>query len=480
MVLLSRQGGEKLGMGIAVNSLGGFTITAVEEGGLLERWNAAEPLAERRIRDGDVIVSVTSQQGGGSSQRATEQGPMSDALRGGGDVTLGVVAVAASRAKSGDPPGGATSAVRRVAGTVVLEGLALRDVAEVVALGRAAGGGFEVVKVGSELAAWNAARRDAGSCCTQCIEEGDRIVSVNGATDVRAHLGVPSPTLVIIRWRPSSAFRTESFQATIERTGPEDRLGMQIRAGPCSDTDIEVLEVVASGAVARWNSTLGGSDRKRVLRGDRLLAVNGREGREAISKELSTPGTVSLRFERWLEGGENSSTVSPGVDAFAATPFSKSKPLCAVAAPPMDAAAAALPQRTPPGRSVCSGCLPMLLAVPAVGALALFGDSDLPAAGHEVAMSSGSTSLPVPEAARPFLVRIHPALYGDLGAFLFFLGAALTVRFLCYEIAVLRQPGAQGGILRQLVLAAAASLALGQGGFLLLVWAGVYVDYHPY
>merc|ERR1719343_506199 len=82
---------------------------------------------------------------------------------------------------------------QRITGCVLLENMALKDVAEfrppqVSWTGDPDAYGLEIAAVGPKLAEWGEARKAEGGCCLQSLQVGDRIISINSSTVVRENL----------------------------------------------------------------------------------------------------------------------------------------------------------------------------------------------------------------------------------------------------------------------------------------------------
>lgn len=307
MIPLRRQPGEKLGMGIEPNKNRGLTVTSVMEGGGIFNSNMNEPRSERRIRDKDWLKSAYRCVDGKTVCSSTSQS-ITEALQSGTDVVLAVVMSRSDQE------------VCRLESSVVLTGLVLQDVADLAMPQGSHGPGdtmaVEVASISPTLAAWNAERQGDGSCCMQCIEVGDRVVSINGSADVRLRLGEKNPTLVVVRWLPAGTVSPRRIYVNIEKTGPEDKLGMQIRPRPGLTKQIEVLEVVENLAVWRWNASGAGD---KVHRGDRLVEVNGQTEVEKIGPELQS-ARLALVFERWSVDSNARLTGSGGIPADSVPP----------------------------------------------------------------------------------------------------------------------------------------------------------------
>jgi len=456
-VQLQRGGGEKLGLSIAPNSEGGFTITGVTEGTLADRWNMSQPSAELRVRKGDRIISVTSYppSSGGQGVFASSAGAIQDALRSGDDVCL---AIAMARNDQ---------EVQRLATIVCLEGLSLSEAVELTPPCSSWGGAakdasaLEVARISPALAKLNETRRAEGGCSLQQLQVGDRIVSVNGALDVRGLVGKPSPKLMVARWRPLGTVRAERFRVDIERTGPTDRLGMQIQTIPGDSTaQLEVLETFPEGAIARWNSTGSGT---RVLAGDRILSVNGQD--KDIQQQLANM-KVAIEFERWIDDSAGSNSVfhqaSGGGQAFSGAP------------PPMPVAPLGTTSPVPaslkqdgasesaflfPWRSVV---LALLITFSVLG--------ERPMLQH--VLEALSVLEPCAAVTRSVLLAVHQKDQVSVAVLLFMVGCLFTMRFLWYEVRMMGKPQ-QRRTLPQLFVALFASAFLGCGNFCLMTWAGV-------
>jgi len=488
---LPRKGLKKLGIHITAAEQDTFNISGVDGDGLLGQWNTTEPVSQRRIYEGDRLVCVTTYENG-KEERATSQSSMSKALHACKDVTLGIAV----------PRGPAF--FQRLHGTVVLSGLTLEDAVELVHPQYSFGGSFdaaagEIAKISPKLVQWNAARRQDTSCCLQRLQVGDRIISVNSITNVRANLKLLSPHLVVVRWRPHGVFRADNFDVTIEHTTPEGRLGMQIAPRAC-EKDTEVLEVVPGGAIKDYNDK---GPVKPVLKGDRIVAVNGVKERKSFGPEMGKRKVV-LSLQRWIDDSPDSESVD----------FASGPPAGAGSAP-----AAAVPKAAvPPGPSKASSSGPcccvlvvvsILVAGTAVGmalnqpggiraqkagwmepilesamsisaavAAAIMETSDTAAGSQRpnfepAAVTLEGGAVQMPDSTRKFMEQIHPELYFDIAMLFFAVGSIPALRFLRYEVSMLWKP-AERRLLPQMVVAMSASVFLGFGYFFLLVWAGVY------
>lgn len=426
----NRQPGEKLGLGIGPTAQDTYTIQNINGGSLVDRWNSTQTDALRRIRDGDRIVAVSTAKG-----RIVGCGPMAEGMKAGGDITL---AIAIARA---DP---AAQPFQRVVGMVVLDGMSLNDAAQVrkpeLSFGpKADASAIEIAKLNPTLEAWNSARQSESRCCTQTLQEGDRIISVNGSTDACSYLGLAAPTLVIARWRPAGGLRSDQFEISIDRTGTEERLGMQIRRLPGTQ-HIIVLDVVEGGAVHRMNAS-GGS--RPVLKGDRIISVNGKTDYAQIQEELKKKAST-FRFERWIDESSGNSTTSiapvvmPGIPApSAALP----KPV----ATPAPAGSPAPPPSTPPGDD---------------------GSGYVVALGIMMAV----LALVPPEEVKNVL---HQELYASVALLLLSIGSLLAIRFFWREMSGLWKVE-ERQTAPQLFTAFLASICLGYGNWFLFTWAGIY------
>jgi len=534
-VSLSRASKEaKYGLGIEPAPEGGLQVNDVNEGGLVGRWNATQPREAGKVRRGDRIVAVIVNDNGKQTV-CTQTKAMQSAFA---NDNL-VLQVAANRAEN---------EVIKVASTLTIDeaslkkkgfsfaSLDLTQDAELVEVPNSQAG-MQVMKIGPKVEEWNQKARTDGTCCSQCIDVGDRVTIS------------PDKHVLNCKFRFPEQVRTNSFEVIVQKSGPEDRLGMQIRASPCYPAQNEVLDVL-DGAVQRCCSAPGGQP---VWRGDRLVAANGKEGTAAMAAEFRAE-TVTLRFERWADqagGSGPSNAPADATSAFGSAP--------AVGPPAMGPPAMlSAPGVGPPGKmnppsATLAAAQPAIVQQPSFGGPAGgFGQPSFggpaggvgqplvtPAPAAPAPMPSPSMSTPIapppalpsqpskpaatagessgvvgkiiifmlvaavvawiavfgrepppqwiglpqptdamvkriPQQTRMFLDLIHPSLYGDIGIILVFVGAVLMVHFLAYELSMLKRPQARK-LLPQLCVASVASNFLGFGSFFLLVWAGVYV-----
>lgn len=319
---------------------------------------------------------------------------------------------------------------------VVLEGMSLNDAAAVRKPERSFGAAadalaVEIVKLNPALEAWNATRLSEGRCCTQTLQEGDRVISVNSSTDARSYLSLAAPTLVIARWRPAGSLRADQFDLSIDRTGTEERLGMQIRRLPGTQ-HIIVLDVVDGGAVHRMN-TSGGS--RPVLKGDRIINVNGKTDYATIQEELAKKAST-FRFERWIDDSSGAPPVVPGIPAPSQAP---PKPASAP-----EPSSSGPPPSTPPGDDG-SGYVVGLGIMMAVLAL-----------------------VPPQE-----VMNVLRPQASSVALILLCVGGLLAIHVFWREMSMLWK-AEERQTAPQLFTAFLASVCLGYGNWFLFTWAGVY------
>eukprot|EP00747_Dinoflagellata_sp_TGD_P215210 gnl/TRDRNA2_/TRDRNA2_87929_c0_seq2.p1 gnl/TRDRNA2_/TRDRNA2_87929_c0~~gnl/TRDRNA2_/TRDRNA2_87929_c0_seq2.p1 ORF type:complete len:548 (+),score=97.85 gnl/TRDRNA2_/TRDRNA2_87929_c0_seq2:105-1646(+) len=192
--------------------------------------------------------------------------------------------------------------LRRLTGTVRLQQLTLRECCQ-FAIPEDHSSGFEVIRLHEPLVSHNAARHQEGASCTQLLEVGDRVVSVNGHTDITQQLAERNPAVFFVRWRPTKQVCADSFEVILERAKVEDAWGMQLRLRAEDKTRAEVRQVVP-GAASLWNEAVlkGCQHGRTILAGDRVLAVNDREELQEMSQELRSL-RVKIRLERLLALG---------------------------------------------------------------------------------------------------------------------------------------------------------------------------------
>eukprot|EP00448_Togula_jolla_P024823 CAMPEP_0170572216 /NCGR_PEP_ID=MMETSP0224-20130122/2091_1 /TAXON_ID=285029 /ORGANISM="Togula jolla, Strain CCCM 725" /LENGTH=965 /DNA_ID=CAMNT_0010894677 /DNA_START=51 /DNA_END=2948 /DNA_ORIENTATION=+ len=466
-VTLRRSGDEKFGMGIEPSDKGGLVITNVSDSGLLARWNHAEQRAERRIRAGDRIVAATHHTGG-KAICVTKSSDMTKVFKN-DHIDLCI----ATRRPDQE--------LKRLVTVVKLVDLALKDCVE-LKVPEGGTGGLEVTKVGPALEAWNQQRRREGACSLQRIEVGDRIISVNSLVDV-------------------GEVRADTFELVVTKAAPEERLGMQVRQSLGNAAQMEVLEVLPEGAVARVIAA-GGT---KVCGGDRIVQANGKRGYQEMGQQLGS-ATLTLSFERWrlpAEDGDSPTIATPSAAAPQAppagpvpserpapppvtpdlqTPMRPPQAMPVPSAVPAPRPVAPQPQQQrgipappplppvsskPQSGSSSASCIAILfLAIALVVARVLLGD-DLPAATKVVVRSRLA---PIPKA---FISRIHPELYRDIAVAFLIVGGLLTLHFIAYEVAMIRNPR-ERKLLPQLCVASLASHLIGFGVFFLLVWSDVY------
>jgi len=93
-----------------------------------------------------------------------------------------------------------------------------------------------------------------------------------------SQLGVPAPAVAQIKEKPAPAFDTGQeiveFEATFDKSGGE-KLGLDISA---YDGKTLLVGKVKPGPVERWNMQHAGRWEKCILRGDRVIEINGVTG----------------------------------------------------------------------------------------------------------------------------------------------------------------------------------------------------------
>lgn len=472
----------KYGLGIAPAPSGGLLINGVEPSGLAGRWNEMQSVEAARVRPGDRVIRVTYVEDGKETVAST-----TDQMKKAFTKESLTLLVAVNRGEA---------EIARLVGSAALDGL---DAGTDLTLLEVEGGtlGMEVVQVSPKVEERNAQRRSEGSCQTQIIETGDRLLMQR---DTPAGTSV-----VILKFRYPHEVRTDTFEVAIEKNGPEDRLGMQVRAFPGEPKHMEVLDVLKEGAVFR---TCSSGSAAMVLRGDRLIGANGKQGSADMGAQFREQNVV-LRLERWHDAA--SAPVPVGAKFYeAAAPATAFAPLQAAAATgafaaplpgapvapavpsapsalwapsapsaPFAAAPLASPMAPPPAAagdgSVGGGLRLTALLVLALAALvAVFGRNP-PSAVANMATIRFYPELvgQIPYSTKMFLDRIPQELYGDVAVVLLLIGVVLTFNFLAYEVSMLRRPEDRR-VLPQLCVAGAASHCLGFGALFLFTWAGVY------
>mmetsp|Transcript_168912 Transcript_168912/g.543004 ORF Transcript_168912/g.543004 Transcript_168912/m.543004 type:complete len:908 (-) Transcript_168912:260-2983(-) len=439
-VNLSRQDGERLGMGIGPGERDCLMVTGISKGDVIDRHNAAEPNEARRILEADRIVSVAA---AASGQRAAAFGEMSGVLKANNSVSVGLVTARSA------------AMLQRSVFMLKLQDVPLGEAdlrPPALSWGGAADDrGVEIATVGAGLAAWNEARWKDGLCCTQRLQVGDRIISANGNTDVRPQLAKgPSPLLLVARWWPVGSVEADRFEVSIERPSPEDRLGMHLRV-IVGLPHYQVVEVFPEGAVARRNAASGGG--RQILPGDRIVAINGAGETKAMEAELQKPA-VALTIERWVD------RILQGAAWSAAAP---AEPLGGVVAKapcaPAASNAAASPSTAPRGgggrRSCCGPALNCLVGpLGLLMCLAVSWD-DISKIGIQRCLQGE---------------LMDPERYVKLALTALGVGSLLVVHFLWYEFSMLSRP-LERGTCAQLITVAAASACLGYGNWFLRIWA---------
>lgn len=219
-------------------------------------------------------------------------------------------------------------------------------------------------------------------------------------------------------------------------------------------TQVEVLKVVPDGAIHRWNGGLGN---KPVLRGDRIVAINGNSEFKAIHQELASM-TVSLRLERWVDSG-----TAGGTTTFSAAPLTGGAAMLA----PTPAVAATLPRAGGNSHGVMSvvpwrGALIVMLL-----SLVVLGDRPT----IEKLFSQGHAQLA--GLSRMFVKSVKPEWRVNFAMVMLFVGLIFGVCFLRNEIRMVEQPCTRQTV-PQIFVALIASVSLGYGNLFLLTWAGVY------
>eukprot|EP00933_Yihiella_yeosuensis_P031893 TRINITY_DN25494_c0_g1_i1.p1 TRINITY_DN25494_c0_g1~~TRINITY_DN25494_c0_g1_i1.p1 ORF type:complete len:542 (-),score=100.02 TRINITY_DN25494_c0_g1_i1:54-1679(-) len=461
---LPRPSGEKLGLGIMPNDQGNFTVTHISETDLVGSWNSNESIEERRVRKGDRIIWATSGQ-----TTATTTTQISEILRGSGDITMGV---ALER-----KPEELEKVVQCVTGTIVLTDMVLKDAVEVGVPTKSSGkdldaAAVEITKLNPAIQAWNTARRSDGSCCTQQLEVGDRIVSVNGLTNVKAYVDTKSPPITICRWKPAGSFRSDTFDVNLQKTSPSDRIGLMICPHPDGSGQAMVLDMTKDGLVAKWNETSGN---RPVLRGDRIASANGKTQYAMMQEELAGMN-VALRMERWMDFGASYSAPQPkpqqNTSMPTASPTFQAAPVSAPSPPKP------LPPTAPLKTIASDGSEPSGLSfIPwgNIAGLAIFCFLVL-GNGWEL-MNDKLGKVLVPELNKLSLLPMKMVndreQQGNLAGALIAAAILLAIRFIWHEVSMLRQPSKRQTV-SQLVVASMASVFFGYGNVFLLSWAGMY------
>jgi len=454
-VPLRRGEGEKLGMSIGESSLGGFVINDINPGTLLDAWNAAQSMPALKIQKGDRVIAVTTHDASGAVNRKVQLGEISDTLKSPGDITLSIAA-----------PRSENDAVF-ITATVQLEGLKLQEVAKLAPPVHSWGGAakdlsaLEIVEVGPALASWNQARQAEGSCSMQQLRVGDRIVSINGSLDLQKVVNAPSPLILLTRWQVASHIRAERIEVAVERTGPEDRLGLHLRELPNAAAHLQITDVSPSGAINRWNQSSHG---RQVLKGDRVMTVNG-QTKELQKVMAEASSKVDMQVERWTDTVQDGGNMFAGVARPAVTTGAGHFPEATKTA--AAAAAAAVPVKPDTRKSLVPWRTAIMLVF---GCLLFLGNDGTKRWSEQVS----AVIEPLVATARSSMLSVSPDLWAHVAAFLLSLGCLLTLRFLWYEVRMLGRPS-ERTMVWQLFVALHASIFLGCGNFYLLAWAGVYI-----
>jgi hypothetical protein len=285
---LARTPGQKFGIGIWKASGGGLTVTGVDHDGLLHEWNKKQPQQGRQVGEGDRIVFASGLVNGMplKTQAAKE---MVQVLQ--GERANLIVERMPEKHK-----------MTRIVGTCTLQDLKLQGNVELKE-NRGMTTDWEVVELKPEINHWNHQMKSNGACCTQCLAAGDRIVSINGSMDVKSQLETVSPCILLVRWRPAENIHPKRIEVNMEKSTPEDRWGMQVRKRVIDPQQMEVLEVIDTGVLARWNSMPGNEP---IFKGDRIISANGLTEYTAIANSLQE-SKLKLVFERWTDSTPHNS-----------------------------------------------------------------------------------------------------------------------------------------------------------------------------
>lgn len=431
-IQLSRQEGERLGMSIAAGDRNCLMVTGINKGDVIDRHNTSETHDARRILGNDRIIFAEA-----AGSRATKFGEISALLKANKSVTLGLATPRASAVLQ-------CSIFMTKLGDVSLTEAEVR--APSLSWGGAADAkGVEIAVISPALAAWNAKRRQEGLCCTQVLQVGDRIISCDGQTDVRAQLAKnPSPVLLVARWWPTGTCVADRFEVSIERTSADDKLGMHLRV-IIGQAHYQIVEVFSYGLVARRNADGIG---RQILAGDRIVAANGAADPKAMEAEMVKP-RLALTIERWMENGAAGDTWQP-VAAAAVVPAAANASAPAPAEKPASAKVEASPRSE-------WRCFSLNFLVGPLGLLVCL-----------VLSYDDITKIGVQRYLKGEL--LDQERYRKLAAIAMGTGAALLSYFLWYEISMLSRP-LDRGTWSQVALAAAASTCLGYGNWFLQTWA---------
>lgn len=457
-VLLHRPGSERLGMSLRPNDEGSSTIQSITEGALLDEWNRMQSSEVRRIRNGDKIISVTS-----NGTSCSSGGAMTDKLKEGGDVTLSVALLR--------KPEEVKSLGQLVSGMVVLEGLNLQKDATLRAPSLTSAGAFdraamEVASLGPALSAWNDARRAEGCCSTQTIEVGDRIVCINASTNVPAVLATQSPSVVLARWKEAGTCSMASFDATIQKQGENDKMGIVISPHPLGHGPALVMKIMDTGAVARWN----GSGNSAILKGDSIVSVNGRTSYLEIQRELGS-AAPQIRIERWVSTGAvpASSFGYPGAAPMAAFAAAAPAPLAA----PGQAAKAPVPMPAPSsssGSSSSGGGSTSFLPWRGISLVLFLMVYLLDEGEGNASKACFYAALKFNQMLKVAAKQVPKDDQGSMAAALLAGAALLTLNFVWAEAVAAKRKS----LLWQVMLATVASVLYGYGYWFLIGWAGVH------
>lgn len=272
---------------------------------------------------------------------------------------------------------------------------------------------------------------------------------------MRKGLRLPSPTVTLVRWQPIGTSCCKNFEVQIERMGPEDRMGMVICPHPLALGPAMVLQLVADGAVARWNA----SSNTPILPGDCIVSVNGMTAYSKLQKEL-TSTSLHLSLQRWELVGSVPTAPFPGPTTPTRGPQPTQRSSATQPSPKAAAAPAHQPRRPCLRQPLFWLLLGVLLLLPSVPSLA-----STPSEWWREQMATLRMVATMPS-------NLPIDSQGTLAVPLLVLGWLLLMFFMWCEVSMLNSSHKKT-LVPQPVVAFVSSTCFGYGWLFLCNWAGV-------
>lgn len=353
-------GPKKVGLQLSPgrDNIGGLEVSGVHEDGIIAEYNRSGVAGPDTVRPGDRLIAV--------NDSVTAPAMMIEVLS---NVSVQRLKLRLSRRPTDAAPGVWEAEVERRPG----EGWGLVLKESVITGGTKGRGPLFIEGISADLAVgrWNL---NIDGQRTWKVEIGDLIVGCGqevGHNRMLEHLKTADRTrLTLLRWNAGPApeaiadgQKVLDFEVVLEKSSPDDKLGVRLDPSTRNPTFTAISEVVAGGMVDSYNQRLlagapPDAEQRVVRKGDEVDSVNGVRDPSRFGEGCKAQRVV-LHLRRWscaqvpdvlrepqrkLPGIPSTpvATAPPLAQASGAAPPPAPKEAAALAPPPMVA-----PQATP-------------------------------------------------------------------------------------------------------------------------------------